>query len=175
MNAPGEPLDNPEESPAARCSRGLHQQAELEPWKCQHCGAEDLNPPDSTKLVLVFCSWLVAERSDSHNWTLKQRRKVESGANAGRYSWKDMGYFATPGQAATKALHMMAESEMGTGGVRFSSLTQTMVMVEEKLRGHVQQAASSEARAAALAEALGVVKGEEDRKRIQKLMKDANT
>lgn len=163
-------LEHPE-SPLNRCARGEHEQVESEPWRCAYSEHHvDVNPPDSGKLVLVFCSWLVAERSDSHNWTLKQRRKVEGGANAGKHAWRDVGFYGTPGQAATKALHLMTEQQLGPGSVFSKYLVAVMNELEERLRGTVEQAAAAEARAKAFAEALSVVKGEEDRARIQKLM-----
>lgn len=170
-NAPGEPLDPGVETPPDRCSRGLHEQMESEPWRCVYDEHHvDVNPPDASKLVLVFCPWLVAERSDSHNWTLKQRRRVESGANAGKHAWKDVGYYGTPGQAATKAMLLMVESSASTGGVHIRELVELLVQTEEGLRGVVERAAASEARSRALSEAVAVVKGEEDKQRIRKLL-----
>lgn len=170
MNAPGEPLDVSVELPVDRCARGLHEQMESEPWRCVYDeGHLDLNSPDGAKLVVVFAPWLVAERSDAHNWTLKVRRKVESGTNAGKYSWKDNGYYATPGRAATRALHMLTEKQEPAGGMAFHFLVKKMAMVEENLRTVLEPVVRAEAREKALADALAVVRDEKDKERIKKL------
>ena len=130
----------------------------------------DVDPPDLTKAVIVFCAWLVVERSDAHNWTLMERRLVESGKNAGRHAWKVQGFNATPGQAARKALQMMTERKMGHGIHSLAEWTRELSRLEERVKDQVEPLAREDARRQALQDALAVVKHDDDKKRIQKLL-----
>jgi hypothetical protein len=171
MNAPGEYLEG--ESPVDRCARGEHEQMESEPWRCVYSESHvDHNPPNTSRLILVLAPWLVAER-ETHNWILKVRKKVESGAHAGQYRWDDVGYHPTPGFAAQRAYHLMVEQDLHQQGpgVLLKDAIPVMLRIEEELRRKVEPVAAALAREKALREALDVVKDEKDRERIEKLLK----
>lgn len=127
----------------------------------------DINGPDLEKPLLRFGPTLVAEKSDRHNWTLKERKKLTSGPNAGAYRWNDLGYYGTPGQAFTRALRMEAEGRIkGQGVSTLAGFAGVLQALEFENREELQRTIIEET----LQKVLGVVEGEEDKKRVQALL-----
>lgn len=134
---------------------------------------DDLSPPDIEKPVVLFTDGLVLERADSSNWTLKQRKRVESGANAGRYRWVDLGYFGSPAHAARRVLALQVDAALEErGGGRAAKLVELreLLPLMERLETPLTEAAEKAIREDAIRKAAAVVQGEEDKARMLALV-----
>lgn len=126
----------------------------------------DLHPPDVTKVLVRLSPRFVVERSDPHNWTLMERRRVESGEHQGRYTWKALGYHGTPGQAARKAIQLGMIHDLGPGEHSLEAVVEKLHELEKGVRPEVEKTLREEG----LSKALEVVKDEGDQERIRVLL-----
>ncbi len=127
---------------------------------------DDLHPPNVEKVLVQLGPRFVVEKSDPHNWTLMERRKVESGEHQGRFSWKVLGYHGSPGQAARKAVQLGALQDLGPGLHSLEALVAKLSELERGVREEVEKTLREEG----IRKALEVVKDEGDRARILVLL-----
>lgn len=86
----------------------------VEPAKVEKTNHADKAAPMPEKnLVVFFGADFAVERTDSLNWTAKQRRVIDTSRpnarDGGGHRWEVVGYFSSPGSAFRKIAALMMD------------------------------------------------------------------
>lgn len=89
-------------------------------------------PAPDKNLVVFFGEAFAVERTDSLNWTAKQRREIDAShhlARGGGHRWEVVGYYSSPGVAFRKLASLMLDKPEAMNahafGVRVDALFAT--------------------------------------------------
>jgi hypothetical protein len=86
----------------------------VEPETKSKAARVDPAAPSPDKNLVVFLGEAFAvERTDSLNWTAKQRREIDAShhlARGGGYRWEVAGYYSSPGAAFRKLASLMLDT-----------------------------------------------------------------
>jgi hypothetical protein len=86
----------------------------VEPPKVANASRADPAAPSPDRNLVVFLGESFAvERTDSLNWTAKQRREIDAShhlARGGGHRWEVVGYYSSPGSAFRKIAALMLDN-----------------------------------------------------------------
>jgi len=97
-------------------TRTKKTEPKIEPPKAEKVAkasrADPVAPSPEKNLVVFFGADFAVERTDSLNWTAKQRREIDAShhlSRGGGYRWEVVGYYSSPGSSFRKIAALMMD------------------------------------------------------------------